>query len=169
MLNSLRQMKNAKAAANRLYATVAAQARNPAFFVELSVPDTMDGRFDLICLHAWLVLDGLGSRRAVAQEFVNAVFIGFDEALRQSGTGDIGMNRRLKALAGAFYGRLEAYRAAGTAEELAEAIRRNVFRGGGDKHAQARTMAIYALQSRSRLAEIDVNDGKLAFPPLMPM
>lgn len=165
MLKPLLRARGTTAAANRLYAAVASQARNPVFFVRLAVPDTMDGRFDLICLHAWLVLDKLGSHRPLAQAFVNAVFTGFDEALRQSGTGDIGMNRRLKILAGAFYGRLEGYRGAPTLEQLADAIQRNVYRGA-DRAAQAHALATYASESRSCLTEGEIAKCNVAFASL---
>lgn len=166
MLKILLRARGTKAAANRLYAAVASQARNPVFFVRFGVPDTMDGRFDLVCLHTWLVLGKLGSHRTLAQAFVNAVFTGFDEALRQSGTGDIGMNRRLKTLASAFYGRLEAYRSTSTLEQLAEAIQRNVFRGAADKAQQAHALATYALESRSRSTEAEIAKGNVAFASL---
>ena len=76
-----------------------ARAGQPVFFTRLAVPDTMDGRFDLVALHAWLVLDRNRGRAAAAQALTDDVFIGFDEALREQGTGDMGMGRRLKAMA----------------------------------------------------------------------
>jgi len=166
MLRTLQRARDTKAAANRLYAAVASQARNPSFFAQLAVPDTMDGRFDLVCLHAWLVLDRLHSHRALAQALINAVFTGFDEALRQSGTGDIGMNRRLKTLASAFYGRLEAYGAASTAEQLTDAIQRNLFRGATDRNAQAQALATYAWENRSCLIEAEIARGNIVFAPI---
>lgn len=168
MLNALRRAKETKAAARRAYAAVAAQARNPAFFTGLGVADTMDGRFDLVCLHAWLALDRMDGRRNLAQAFVNEVFAGFDEALREGGAGDMGMNRRLKKMANAFYGRLQAYRSAPTQEELAEAIRRNLFRGSTERISAARTIATYACASRSRLNDAEAAHGDLAFAPLLP-
>lgn len=166
MLKALLRARSTRAAAESLYAAIAAQARDPLFFGALGVADNMDGRFDLICLHAWLVLEGLGSQRALAQAFVNAVFTGFDEALRQSGTGDVGMNRRLKTLASAFYGRLEAYRAASTAAQLSEAIQRNLFRGAIESTAQARALATYVLEGRSCFTEAELAKGIVAFAPL---
>jgi cytochrome b pre-mRNA-processing protein 3 len=166
MLSVLRRTKDTKAAARRLYAGVVAQARDPAFFTRLDVSDSTDGRFDLICLHAWLVLEQIEGNRALAQAFVNEVFAGFDDALRQSGTGDVGMNRRLKTLASAFYGRLEAYRAAPGAEELAEAILRNLFRGAAEKKAVAEGLATYALATRSGFTKEDLAEGHLSFAPI---
>ena len=168
MLKALRRARDTKAAAARLYAAVSAQAREPAFFTSFGLPDTMDSRFDLLCLHAWMVLETLGMNRALAQAFIDVVFVGFDEALRQSGTGDVGMNRRLKTIAGAFYGRLEAYRSASTPDELAGAVRRNVFRGADDRVGQALSLATYASLTLSQLGEQDLSEGVVAFARLPP-
>ncbi len=145
-----------------------ARARAPVFFTELCVPDTMDGRFDLVALHAWLALDRLASEPepALSQALIDEIFVGFDEALRQLGTGDIGMNRRLKTMAEAFYGRLQAYRAATDLEELATAIGRNLYRGIGADRAEALVMATYAFAARSHLAKANVAEGRLDFGPL---
>jgi len=166
MLKALRRARNTKAAAARLYSAVSAQARNPAFFTSLGVPDTMDSRFDLLCLHAWLVLEKLGTRRSLAQAFVDGIFIGFDEALRQTGTGDIGMNRPLKTIASAFYGRLAAYRSASTLDALTEAVRRNLFRGAEDRMVQSRAVAAYAVDTLSGLDEQDLWTGNVVFAPV---
>jgi cytochrome b pre-mRNA-processing protein 3 len=169
MLNFVRRAAETKSQARRLCAGLMERARAPVFFTGLCVPDTMDGRFDLVALHAWLVLDRLASEPepALSQALIDEIFVGFDEALRQLGTGDIGMNRRLKAMAEAFYGRLQAYRAAATdLEELATAIRRNLYRGMGADRAEALTMATYAFAARSHLAKANVAEGRLDFGPL---
>jgi len=127
------------------------------------VPDTLDGRFDLVALHAWLVLESVRGEPALSQATVDEIFLQFDEALRHLGTGDAGMNRRLKTLAGMFYGRLDAYRQAATTDDLAKAIQRNVFRGTEDQKAQACALAIYAVAARSRLAESDPTQRRLDF------
>lgn len=166
MLKAFRQAKGTKAVAQLLYAETVTQARDAAFFARYGVSDTMDGRFDLMSLHAWLVLERIEGNRALAQAFVNAVFAGFDEALRQTGTGDVGMNRRLKTMASAFYGRLEAYRDASVTGGLAEAILRNLFRGDDASKGAASALATYVVATRSELAKIDLSEGRLAFAPI---
>jgi len=152
MLKALRHSWQLKEAARELCAAVMAQARAPEFFTRFGVLDTMDGRFDLVALHAWLALDRLKSDPAFAQALVTENSLQFDDALRDLGTGDIGMNRRLKTMAGAFYGRLQAYRGASTREELAQAIWRNLYRGAPDRQPQAEALATYAIGSHSLLA-----------------
>ena len=116
----------------RLHAAVVARAREPVFFTAFGVADSLDGRFDLVALHAWLVLDALRRRELndLSQGLTDALFIGFDEALRELGAGDMSLGRKMKNFADAFFGRLKAYGEARSEAELAEAILRNLYRGG---------------------------------------
>ena len=166
MLKALWRPRQSKEIARRLCAILIAQARTAAFFTLFRVPDTMDGRFDLVALHAWLMLEPLESDPAVAQALVNEIFLQFDEALRDLGTGDVGMNRRLKTLASAFYGRLQAYRNTSTQEDLAQAIRRNLYRGAPERKPQADALATYVMRSRSRLAGFNTTGKDPEFAPL---
>jgi len=166
MLNALRRSARVTRVARLLCAELISRARALEFFQVLAVSDTMDGRFDLIALHAWLVLDRLKSDPPLAQAVVDEIFVNFDEALRHLGTGDVGMNRRLKTMASAFYGRLLAYRAASSLDELAEAIHRNLYRGACDRRRQAEMVATYAWATRSTLATTDPAAGRLEFAPL---
>jgi cytochrome b pre-mRNA-processing protein 3 len=167
VLKHLQRSTACKALARRLHATFVAQARKPDFFGRFRVPDTMDGRFDLMTLHGWLVLERLGPEPDLAQALIDEVFAGFEEALRQLGSGDMGMNRRLKIMANAFYGRLQAYRGSSSLEDLTEAIWRNLYRGNEDRRADAIVMATYAYSARSHLARSDVN-RELDFGSLPP-
>lgn len=168
MLKALRRSARTKGLARRLCRELIAQARTPGFFLQLGVPDTLDGRFDLVALHAWLVLERAEDDPPLAQALTDEIFIQFDEALRHMGTGDIGMNRRLRTLAGMFYGRLQAYRAANNLDQLTDAVWRNVYRGEKSRLACARALATYAAGARSRLASLDVAEGRLDFGPLPP-
>jgi cytochrome b pre-mRNA-processing protein 3 len=154
MLNLLRKSAVRKALGRSLECQVIARAREPRFFAMLGVPDTMDGRFDMVTLHAWLVLVRLqaAGEVAAAQAFTDALFVGFDEALREQGVSDMGMGRRMKAMANAFYGRFAAYGAAGTDHEMAEALARNVWRGAVVDD-NARALAAYVQNARRTLAD----------------
>ena len=79
MLNAMRRSKQRRSLAARLYAVLVARARDPVFFASYGVGDTLDGRFDLLALHAWLVLERLKAAGAasLSQAFVDTVFIGF--------------------------------------------------------------------------------------------
>lgn len=167
MLNLLRKSAARKEFAARLEAQLVARARDPYFFRTLNVPDTVDGRFDLVALHGWLVLERLkgAGMDAIAQALTDGLFIGFDEALREQGTGDMGMGRRMKAIANAFFGRLAAYSGAKDATSLAEALARNVWRGASVDD-RARALAGYVASARIALARADLAAGVLEFGPL---
>jgi len=150
MLNLFFRSKQRREAAARIYAALVARAREPVFFARFAVPDSLDGRFDLLTLHVWLVLEHLKGEAQLSQALVDAVFVGFDEALREMGAGDLGMGRKMKKIADAFYGRLKAYGEAEDAAAMADALTRNLYRGEAVPCAGA--MAAYVLRARQHLA-----------------
>jgi cytochrome b pre-mRNA-processing protein 3 len=134
MLTNLLRPRSNRRLINDLHDRIVAAARRPALFLPpYAVPDTLDGRFDLLVLLTILVLRRLESLPEpgpeIAQELVNAVFDRLDADLREMGVGDLAVPKRMKKLAGAFAGRSAAYREAldrnGTA--LATALARNIY------------------------------------------
>ncbi|HWD25535.1 MAG TPA: ubiquinol-cytochrome C chaperone family protein [Rhizomicrobium sp.] len=171
MLNLLRRTSPATRRAQSLHANLVGAARRPVFFLDLGVADTIDGRFDMVALHAWLVLGRLGTagQGEVAQALMNTIFVAFDEALRDLGNGDMGMGPRMKKLGNAFNGRCQAYdaaagdAAAGDETALSEAMLRNVYRGEEGHAAQAARLARYAIAARAKLEAQDPAAGPLDF------
>ena len=165
MLNALRRTSQNAKLVQALHAALTAQARVPAFFVQYGVADTIDGRFDMLALHAWLVFGRLKTAGLdeIARRLSDAIFIAFDEALRDLGTGDMGMGPRMKKLGNAFNGRLQAYEAAAGDAALADAIVRNVFRGEAGHDEAARALAAYARRARACLEQSDPARGELDF------
>jgi cytochrome b pre-mRNA-processing protein 3 len=165
MLNLLRKSAARRELGRVLARQLVGRARERCFFERLGVPDTLDGRFDLVALHAWAALARLkeAGQDEAAQALTDALFVGFDEALREQGVSDMGMGRRMKALANAFYGRLAAYEAADSDEKMAEALARNVWRG---QAPDARVLAAYVKTARAALAASDPNAAILDFGPL---
>lgn len=153
MLNVFKARTRTRRIADRLCDAIAARAREPVFFRELGVADTFDGRFDLLVLHAWLVLERLrtAGRQGIAQKLVDRLFLRLEEALREQGAGDMGMHRRMKKIAGAFYGRLQAYEAARGEPELAAALVRNLYRGKPEAVAQGGRLVRYVAAARASL------------------
>jgi len=168
VLKTLANSRKRRQAAVRLATALVARARDPIFFTKFNVPDTIDGRFDLVALHAFLVLDRLeaSGRRDLSQALIDAVFAGFDEGLRDLGAGDIGMGRRMKKIANAFYGRLNAYRSATGQVALAAALLRNLYRGDAVNEASARELVMYAESARAALAASDIGSGDAQFGPV---
>jgi cytochrome b pre-mRNA-processing protein 3 len=149
MLNLLKDYVGRKQESGRFYDTLVSRARAPVFFADFGVADSIDGRFDVLAFHAWLVLTELKGSEA-AQALTDTIFTGFDEAMREQGAGDIGIGHRLKAMANAFYGRLAAYDGAKNQEELAAALARNLWRGA-IVDQRARHLAAYAWIAREQL------------------
>lgn len=165
MLNLRPRTAARKAAGRALYDALVARARAPVFFRDFAVPDTIDGRFDMMALHAWLVLARLKQqgRDGEAQALTDAIFTGFDEALREQGAGDMGLGRRIKAMADAFFGRLKAYDGAKDRDAMAEALARNLYRGAAADE-RTRKLADYVASARTTL-ETGAQDP-LDFGPL---
>jgi cytochrome b pre-mRNA-processing protein 3 len=166
MLNSRRKSETPRRAAQSLHAAIVTRARAPVFYAELGVADSVDGRFDLIALHAWLVLERLRAAglNDLSQALTDALFVGFDEGLRDLGAGDMGMGRRMKKIADAFYGRLKAYGESAGEDALREALMRNLYRGAAcDRVAD---VVRYVLAAKEQLANADVASGIADFGPL---
>lgn len=144
----------------RLYQRIVEQARHPVFYTQLAVPDTPDGRFDMVMVHAALVLRRLRQESAVtanaAQALFDLMFADMDQNLREMGVGDLAVGKRIKAMAKAFYGRLASYGNALDASDerqLANALRRNVYR-----HRDAPPETVAAL-ARYVAREAEALDG----------
>ena len=153
-----------------LYAAAVTQARQPLFYVALGVPDTLEGRFELIVLHVHLLCRRLGklgpAGAALAQALFDCMFRDMDRNLRELGVGDPSLPRRIKAMLEAYYGRIKAYEAAFAEGGLAKAIARNVY---NDEAAPgAAPLAHYALAAAERLEAAmpgELMAGRAPFPP----
>jgi cytochrome b pre-mRNA-processing protein 3 len=154
MLNLLRKTGARKRKGQGLYDGLVTRAREAVFFRDFAVADTIDGRFDMVVLHAWLALSALkeAGLHEAAQGLTDTIFIGFDEAMREQGAGDMGLSRKMKAFADAFYGRLGAYSQAKDEAQFAEALARNLWRGGAIDE-RARKLAGYAWAAQGSLKQ----------------
>ena len=168
MLKMLGKSKNRTAQVQSLYWALVNRAREPIFFTQFNVADTLDGRFDLLVLHAFLLLERLreAGQGDLAQGLIDTIFLGFDEGLRDLGTGDMGMGRRIKAMADAFYGRMQAYGASADVSTMSEALGRNLYRGAEGREAESRALAEYVFAAREHLARADIGAGIADFGPL---
>ena len=119
------------------------------FFTEYGVPDTLDGRFEVICLHAFLYLRRLKSAPPPAaelgQEMFNRMFADFDRSLREIGVGDLSVGRQINRMAEAFYGRVRAYEDGLVADDaaLSAALARNVYGTASASDEQLARLAAY--------------------------
>ena len=128
-----------------IYGQLTAAARNPHYYVDMNVPDTVMGRFEMISVMMILFLRRTGRASSpvqqLAQDVVDSFFAEIDHSIRELGVGDNSVPKRMKKLARMFYGRAETYGAAldaGDASVLAEALRRNIHPGmSGDAAAES--------------------------------
>jgi cytochrome b pre-mRNA-processing protein 3 len=141
-----------------IYGMIVTQAREPLFYRNFGVPDTVNGRFDLLVLHLWIVLrrltpleGGTGLSQALFDRFCDDM----DGNLREMGVGDLTVPKRMQAFGEAFYGRAAAYDLALSAgpEALAQALCKNIL--NGSELDKARGLAIYAEATIAALASLD--------------
>jgi cytochrome b pre-mRNA-processing protein 3 len=177
-MKSLLRRNPLRDAAELAYRRVVEQARQPGFFLDLGVPDSIDGRFELIALHAFLYLHRLKREQPQAgplgQRFVNTMFTDFDRSLREMGTGDLSVGREVKRMAQAFYGRIDAYER-GLAEDgaaLNAALGRNVFGTAPTAPANLDIMADYlrrkvALLDAQPTAAVLAGEVRFGCPPAL--
>jgi cytochrome b pre-mRNA-processing protein 3 len=163
--------------AHALYVAIVAEARQPFLFDEFGVPDSVDGRFDMISLHIFLVLRRLKAdvdRTAdLAQCLFDTMFADMDRSLREMGAGDLGVGRRVKEMATAFYGRLSAYEKALQSNDptlLRDAIVRNIFRDDAEKTEEAHKISNYVLWLAAALKKWSMDElllGRVDFPKII--
>jgi cytochrome b pre-mRNA-processing protein 3 len=153
-----------------IYGMIVAQAREPSFYADLDVRDTVQGRFDMLVLHLWLVLRRLQAV-AGATPFAQALFDRFcadmDDNLREMGVGDLTVPKRMQAFGEAFYGRTAAYDLAfaGGEGEMAQALARNILDGGYPESARALAAYVQAVAADlSKLDDAAFLAGAWAFP-----
>src|SRR5262245_39508148 len=173
MILSLFKRKASRNSLRAVYGAIVAAARHPLLYAEWGVPDTLDGRYDMIVLHAVLVLDRLSDEgeaaRNFAQGLTDEVFADMDRSLREMGVGDLSVGKKVRRMAEVFYGRARVYTGALRAEnegELAEALYRNVFAGAGEKGGSG-LLAAYALRLRRHLHQRQIGpilSGEIDFP-----
>jgi cytochrome b pre-mRNA-processing protein 3 len=153
-----------------LYGAIVAAARQPRFYAEWLVPDTIDGRFEMMVVHAFLVLERLKqigpSADGLAQALTDRFFAEMDAALRQAGVGDLSVGKKVRKMAEAFYGRAAAYRSGLSAGHvtLTEAVTRNIY--GASDNTYAAALAKWIEAAKVQLAEMKLPDfetGKIRF------
>ncbi len=165
------------AGATGLYQSALSASRQPDFYNVLQVPDTLDGRFDLVALHVFLLIDRLAAdktmaARAMIQPVFDIMFRMIDTDLREQGL-DMSVGKYIRRMMRAFNGRLRAYETAMRQGDLAmmeEALARNVWRAEDTSNVSgASELAAYAFAARDALATQDVEllcTGNVVFPTL---
>ncbi len=158
-----------------LYGKIMAHIRNPVFYTMRKVPDTLDGRFDLLALHVFLVVRRIKDEAGggeMARLLPEKMLGEIDRALREHGISDMGVPRRVKTMGRAFLGRATAYENALNAadrEKLEDVLRRNLFSDAEVGQSVIGGFAGYVLAAEAHLnglAYDDISSGKVSFPEI---
>ena len=187
MLQWLKRKAETHRIGHEIYERIVAQARQPEFFRDMRVPDTMEGRLEMIMLHLVLVLERLSPEGAagqrLGQRLMEHLMADYDDALRQIGIGDMGVPRRVQKAAAAFTERARDYRSAlrdAGGDGLEAALQSHVYEAGsaapaggapsvagaaGASHARGlATYVRHAAAHLSTLSDADLFEGYGLFP-----
>lgn len=151
MLNWLLGKPKLARTADALYARIVDAARHPAFYKDIEVSDTTEGRFEMVALHLFQALEALKTGRldpayveALSRQTIEAFVTDMDDCMREMGVGDLTVPKRVKRAAAGFYERTGVYRAALTEQNdtaLLAALGRYVYQ---DREAARRAPALAA-------------------------
>ncbi|MDP6817106.1 MAG: ubiquinol-cytochrome C chaperone family protein [Alphaproteobacteria bacterium] len=171
-----------------LYIAAVEQARRPGFYTDCGVADSVDGRFDLIVLHVFLVIRALRRSAEPGKRLSDLIFKimmdDMDMNLREMGVGDLRVGKRVKSMARAFYGRAAAYDSAfdadrdgaaaagdgagdGGEEGLEAALLRNIYGAEEPQPGEIERLLRYVRGAEEALAgqpHEDLLGGETAFP-----
>ena len=143
--------------AEAVYAVIVAASRQSRFYADLGVPDTVDGRFDMLVLHVALVVSRLkGADDMLRQQLIDHFCIDMDDNLRELGAGDLSVGKKVRRMAEAFQGRYAAYEAAQDHAKVAAALERNIY--AGIAHSGCEILADYVIAARKLLQQKSKED-----------
>lgn len=171
LIDTLKNTHKAKAARKdtvfRLYNGLVDAARSPALFKDFTIPDTLDGRFDAIVYH--IALFGLASHETlkddprladIGKDIIGVFLKDMDRNLREIGVGDLSVGKKVKKMASALYGRIDAYSTAlvqpAPEKALAEALKRNLYRGEAVPERYTKGLAKYGLKKFKTWQKLDI-------------
>ena len=160
--------------ARAVYGEIVAKARQPWLYTRAGVEDSVTGRYAMVTLHTFLVLErlrGQGEKAAdFGQELVDELFADMDRSLRELGVGDISVGKKVRKMSEVFYGACDAYHSAleqktdDNGKALSAALKRNAVQEAGESQLQCLTD--YTFEAHEALGQVPVDDiiaGRLAF------
>lgn len=159
MLRWLNKRTETGRRAKELYGSVVAAARQPGFYGAIGVPDTPEGRFELVALHLYLALEGLRGTvpdgASLSQRMIEIFVEDMDDCMREMGIGDLAVPKKVKRAAAAFYERATTYQrglATGDDGRLAASLKHYALPSAGNQDFDERALADYVRAASSALA-----------------
>lgn len=135
------------------YNRLVAQARQPIFYTDLHIPDTIDGRFEMILLHVFMIIHLFKGKSETddqfCQDLFDTLFADMDRNFREMGVGDLSVGKKVKKMAESFYGRAFAYDDAlakpetAATDDLTRAILKNIYNSNTTHQIAAQSLALY--------------------------
>jgi cytochrome b pre-mRNA-processing protein 3 len=169
MILNLFRKNPAADAVYAVYTAIVAQSRQPVFYADWGVPDTVTGRFDMISLHLSLVFRRLRVEKQAGHEFSQALFDLFfkdmDRSLREMGAGDMAVPKKVRKMSEIFYGLMTTLNEAMDRNDrpgVEAVLRRNVY--GEADSAHLSDLVAYLFTQYDKLAEqplADIAGGRL--------
>ena len=171
MLNLFKKFKNKKnnSEIEYYYNNIVLLARNKRLYIQGGVPDTIDGRFELIILHCHLfvnrlILAGI-EEKAFAQKLINYMFRDFDRSLREIGVGDLSVGKKIKFMVSSYYGRANTYQKAlnKNSQITDEALKNNLYGTINPNQNEVEYMKIYIKNLIRYLSSLKNHDVLICF------
>jgi cytochrome b pre-mRNA-processing protein 3 len=160
--------------AGQLYAACVAQARQAVFYTDFKVPDTLDGRFDMILLHVHLLGRHLSGHEMsdLGAALTDIMFEDMDQSLREMGVGDSSIGKRVRKMADAFLSRSTAYHAALEAGggDLPAVLKERIYRDVTVEGDVVQSLAAYIKQVAADLETQPgeaLRGGHVTFPQVV--
>ena len=172
-LDRYRARKHHLHVGSQLYLTAVDQSRTPALYTDYGVPDTVDGRFDMIIVHIMLLIrrlrGGGEGAEAISQNVLNLMFADMDRNFREMGIADISIGKHVKRTAKAFYGRAEVLEKGLDAGRpaLLDAVQETIYPAikETDQGASELTDYIVAVDTHLRTQSVDeILTGNVSYP-----
>lgn len=142
---------------------------SPAFFAQHKVPDTFDGRFDMLLLSLFIVMERLieAGENDFNQALFDQTFANMDQTLREMGIGDMGVPKHQKKMMKAFNGRTHAYKEGLQSGDLTDALKKNLYGTLEDVDDETLSnMQSYVLKALEHLKmqnAADIKNGQIDF------
>jgi cytochrome b pre-mRNA-processing protein 3 len=182
MLSWLTDWSGERAKAKELYGAVVTQARQPLFFAGLGVPDTTEGRYEMVVLHLFLLLERLRAEgepaKGLSRRLIETFVTDMDDSMREMGVGDLSVPKHVKRAAAGLYERAGEYREALAGAEpglveaalMARLVDAGKSRLEGERPPAADLIAEYMRSASAELARQPfeaIKSGQVAFPPVL--
>jgi cytochrome b pre-mRNA-processing protein 3 len=173
MLTRLKMWRDRRRQARSLYESIVAQARTSSLYARLGVPDTPEGRFEMVVLHLVVVLDHLGragvAGQRLARTLTETFALDLDDNFREMSVGDLAVPKHVKRAVGALHERYNGYRAALVDADdgpLTVAIQSRLTDAGAGQGLDARRICAYIRRAKHRLDQetAEVLAGRVGWP-----